>query len=196
MDNKPKFNNTQNEHIVFRHITNQGSYKVDAWISRSVAVVGIVFILVENTMKVLIAKRSKNMLDEAGKYGIPCGYLDWGETAFEAMTREVYEETSLYLPEYKDYLIYNNKEQPIMFRDNPTNNRQNVSLIYLSVFDLNKSPDLFPDHILNYSNKETEKVEWMKISDFYLRYETEYKWAFNHNKTIKEALKHFNKGVL
>lgn len=193
---KPKFNNTPNDHIIVRHITNQGSHKIDAWVSRSVAVVGIVFIIVENTMKVLIGKRSKNMLDEAGKYGIPCGYLDWDESAFEAMTREVYEETSLYLPEYKDYLIYNNCEQPILIRDNPTNNRQNVSLIYLSVYNMNDRPDLFPNHVLNYSDKETEKVEWMKIVDFYLKYEKEYQWAFNHNETIKVAIKHFNKGVL
>jgi len=160
------------------------------------AVVGIVFILVDNTMKVLIVKRYKNMLDEAGKYGIPCGYLDWDESAFEAMTREVYEETSLYLPDYENYLVYNNKKQPIIIRDSHENNRQNVSLIYLSVFNMNSRPDLFPDHILNFTNKETEKVEWMKITDFYLRYEKEYKWAFNHNETIKEALKHFNKGIL
>jgi len=193
---KPKFNNVPNEHIIFRHITNQGSHKVDAWISRSVAVVGIVFILVENTMKVLIGKRSKNMLDEAGKYGIPCGYLDYQETAFEAMTREVYEETSLYLPMYKNYLLYNNNEQPIVIRDNPANNRQNVSLIYLSVYDMNKRPELFPEYIQSFSNKESEKVEWMKITDFYMRYEKKYKWAFNHNETIKEAVKHFNKGIL
>lgn len=175
---EPKFNNKPNRQI---------------WISRAIAVVGIVFVIVENSMKVLITKRSDKMMDEAGKHGMPCGYLDWNEKAFDAMVREVYEETSLYLPDYKDYLVNNNNEKPFTIHDTPDRDRrQNVSLIYLSVYNMSARPDLFPVDILNYKDNETAEVQWMTLSDFYLKYNYEYTWAFNHNETLIEAVKHFN----
>jgi 8-oxo-dGTP pyrophosphatase MutT (NUDIX family) len=174
---KPKFNNKPNRHL---------------WVSRAVAVVGIVFAITPDGMKVLIAKRSENMMDEACKYGIPCGYLDWEETTFEAMTREVYEETSLYLPDYKNFLIRNNNEKPFTIHDNPANNRQNVSLLFLSVYNFMPRMDLFPIEIEKYKDRETDEVKWLPLKDFYIQYDQEYQWAFNHNETIKEAVKFFN----
>jgi hypothetical protein len=111
------------------------------------------------------------------------------------MVREVYEETSLYLPMYKQYLTYNNNQQPIMVVDNPESKRQNVSLIYLSVYDMKNRPELFPEYIQSHSNNEASKVMWMNMSDFYTQYEVEYDWAFNHDETIKDAVRHFNKGI-
>jgi len=190
---KPKFNNTPNNHFRFQYHTTHGNSGADFWISRAVAVVGIVFAITLDGMKVLIAKRSNKMMDEAGKHGIPCGYLDWDETTFDAMTREVYEETSLYLPDYKDYLVTNNDEKPFTIHDNPANNRQNVSLLFLSVYNFSPRMDLFPVDIEQYKDKETSEVQWITLKDFYLKYDHEYQWAFNHNETIKEAVKHFNR---
>lgn len=175
---KPKFNNKPNRHI---------------WVSRAVAVVGVVFAITLDGMKVLIAKRSENMMDEAGKYGIPCGYLDWNETTFEGMTREVYEETSLYLPDYQLYLVNGDNTKPFTIHDSPANNRQNVSLLFLSIYNFSPRMDLFPSDIEQYKNEETSEVKWMSIQEFYLKYDQEYQWAFNHNETIKEAVKYFNK---
>ena len=190
---KPKFNNTPNNHFRFQYHTTHGNSGGDFWISRAIAVVGIVFVMVENTMKILITKRSDKMMDEAGKYGLPCGYLDWDETAFDAMVREIYEETSLYLPYYENYLFSNNNKQPFTFHDRPDRDkRQNVSLIYLSVYNMNARPDLFPVDILKYKDHETAEVQWMDIQDFYNIYEAEYQWAFKHNETINEAIKYFN----
>lgn len=185
-----KFYNTPNERIQIRHTTNDETKVLDYFISRSVAVVGVVFAipLVGSTC-VLITKRSNKMRDEANKYGVPCGYFDYDETGYEAMMREVYEETSLYLPDYSDILFTNNHEKPIFIQDNPIKDkRQNVSLIYLSVYDFSGCMNRFPTEIVKYTDKETAEVMWMSLIDFYTK-NNEMEWAFNHDETIKNAIK-------
>ena len=191
METHKKFNNTPNEHIVFRHTSEKGTQIYDYWISRAVAVVGVIFAIKENNMHVLITKRSDKMRDEPNKHCVPCGYLDWDETCFDAMHREVYEETNLYLPDYKDYLVYNNKQQPIYIKDSPSDNRQNVSMIYLSVYNFNPRPDLFPIDIENYTTNEVKLVKWMPLIEFYSNYNN-MEWAFHHEKTIMSAVEQFN----
>lgn len=195
--NTPKFNNTPNERIQFRYQSNYGTTALDYWISRAVAVVGVVFAVTsKNGMHVLVTKRSMKMRDEAGKYGVPCGYLDWDESGHEGMMREVYEETSLYLPDYQKYLVRNDNNMPFTVHDNPKkDNRQNVSLIYYTMLDFFNDEDAFPLSVEKYTDKETELVKWMPLMDFYNKYDNEYEWAFRHNETIKEALQAFNKGV-
>lgn len=190
----PKFNNIPNDSIRIKYNRNAGgNMSLDAWLSRSVAVVGVVFASSKaNGMQVLVTKRSMSMLDEKGKHGVPCGYLDYNETCYDAMLREVYEETSLYIPQYHNQLMFNNNQKPFTIHDRPTDNRQNVSLLYITVLDFDEDLDSFPQYVEKYQDKETDKVEWMKLIDFYNQYDSEYAWAFKHNETIKEALKFFN----
>ena len=195
---KPKFNNRPNDHIIYGfHSPHSGiKIKQDYFISRAVAVVGVVFIsVIGKNMSVLVTKRSEKMRDEAGKHGVPCGYLDWDETLYEAMVREVYEETSLYLPDYEEFLVTNNNKKSFTVHDKPSDNRQNVSHIFLSVYDFNENVSKVPAEVESYMDKETAEVMWMSLLEFYQKYDTEYSWAFNHNETIKDALKFYNKGV-
>jgi ADP-ribose pyrophosphatase YjhB (NUDIX family) len=169
----------------------------DYFISRSVAVVGVVFAVTTQGIHVLITKRSHKMRDEAGKCSVPCGYLDWDESGYEAMTREVYEETSFYLPDFQKQLIYDNNKQPFELRDNPkADKRQNVSLLYLTVFDFTNDMDIFPLDVEGYSCKETEWVSWGKLSTVLVpqEFKNKYKidWAFHHDETINSALKYYN----
>lgn len=191
METQKKFNNTENGRIQLKLQTNKGKTEIDYWIHRAVAVVGVVFAIKDNTMYVLITKRSDRMRDEPNKYCVPCGYLDWDETCFDAMHREVCEETSLYLPDYKDYLVFNNKQEPIHIKDSPSDNRQNVSLIYLSLYYFNSRPDLFPMGIEKYTNSEVKEVKWMSLIEFYGKYNN-MEWAFHHEKTIMAAVEKFN----
>lgn len=122
------------------------------------------------------------MVDEAGKNCLPCGYLDFDETLYECMVREVYEETWMYLPEFERFLINDNKKF-VKMNDDPSNNRQNVSFVYLSVFDFPANE--FPIEVELYHSSETEWVKWLNIEDIN---NFEYDWAFNHNDVIKKAI--------
>jgi 8-oxo-dGTP pyrophosphatase MutT (NUDIX family) len=189
---KPKFNNRPNPHVINK-IFEGNKYVVnhDYWISRAPAVVGIVFAFgVEGGSRVLVIQRSKNMREEPLKFGAPSGYLDWDETGFEGMTREVYEETSLYLPTYENFMIFNNNKQPFFVQDDPKKDKnQNVSLTYLLAYDFYDHQDFFPKEIERYSNHETMRVEWLKLSDFF---NESREWAFNHDERIVMAHKFFN----
>jgi len=189
----PKFNNRPNPHVIHRYDSGTGiKLNQDYWISRAPAVVGIIFAYgVDGGPRVLVIRRSKNMREEPNKFGAPSGYLDWDETGFEGMTREVYEETSMYLPDYTDFLIYDNKKQPFFVQDDPKKDKnQNVSLTYLLVYDFKDHQDFFPVDIEKYKDSETAEVQWLRLSDFY---NALYEWAFNHDERIKMALEYFNK---
>ena len=134
------------------------------------------------------------MRDEAGKLGVPCGYLDWDESGYFGMMREVYEETSFFMPDHEKQMIYNNNKQPFFVKDDPkADKRQNVSLLYITAYDFKEKMDLFPlAETEAFTCKETEWVKWMKVVDFYGT-SGQYEWAFNHDDTIKNAIQFFNK---
>ncbi|MFA5207576.1 MAG: NUDIX hydrolase [Candidatus Paceibacterota bacterium] len=187
------FKNRPNYHLRY-HFNDGCGLKIDQdyWISRSIAVVGVVFVNKGDGLYVLITKRSNKMLNEASKYGVPCGYLDYNETTHEAMIREVYEETSLYLPDYEKQLIFDNNKQPICINDDPNSKHQNIALIYLSAYNFVDKINKFPLFVESFTSKETAMVKWMKMIIFYSTY-GDYLWAFHHDDTIKDAMSFFNK---
>lgn len=195
--NRPIFNNIPNEHLMLCYNSSHTNVKIkkDFWISRAPAVVGIIFALgLEGGVRVLVIKRSKNMREEPLKFGTPSGYLDFNETGFEGITREVFEETSLYLPDYKPFLVGNNKEQPFYVQSDPKKDKnQNISLIYVMVYNFKDSPDFFPEKIEKYIDRETAQVEWLNMNDFYNTDNRE--WAFHHDERIKMAHEFFNKNM-
>ena len=193
MKEKPKFKNRPNDHITYSFDSQSTGVKIkqDYWISRSNAVDGIVFALLPYGIHILITKRSDKMRDEAGKYCVPCGYLDFDETLYEAMIREVYEETSLYLPDYEKFLKFDNNKQPFLIRDDPKLNRQNVSLIYLSIYDFTSDVDDFPRYVENFSCREVSFVKWMSVLDDFNKLHS-ICWAFNHDEIIKQALAYYS----
>jgi len=181
---KPKFNNVENEHLIFQLHNGDTNIRRNIWISRAPAVVGIVFAFGLEDTRVLVIRRSKNMLDEPLKLGAPSGYLDWNESGYEGMTREVYEETNMYLPNYEQFLIYDNK-QPFYVQTEPAKDKhQNVSLSYVLAYDFTGHEEFFPKEIEEHTNHEIAAVIWMKLSDFY---NNKYEWAFNHDKRIETA---------
>ena len=192
---EPKFNNKPNEHLMLGLDTSIHKIRRDIWISRACAVVGIVFAFgVEGGTRVLVIKRSKKMRDEPNKYGAPSGYLDFNESGFDGMTREVFEETSMYLPDYNSFLKFDNNKQPFFVQDDPKKDRnQNISLTYIIVYDFIGHQDFFPINIENYTDHETIGVEWLKLSDFYNESK---EWAFNHDERIKMALEYFNENYI
>lgn len=176
---KIKFNNRENP----CHTINGKMI----WESRSVAVVAVVFGKFKGDTYVLMEKRSSRM-DQPGKWCLPCGYLDWDENGWQAVTREIYEETSLFLPECDKYLVNRNKRQPFFVNTEVSENRQNVALSYGMVFNFK---DGLPLKVLSYTNLEIDEIRWVKLNDV-----NGLNVAFDHDKRICMAEKRFSKHLL
>lgn len=125
-------------------------------------------------------------MDEPGKWCLPCGYMDWDENGWQAVTREIYEETSLYIPDYDQYLVNRNKKKPFFVNTEVSENRQNIALIYGMVF--NFKDGLPQESLSSYTNIEIDDIKWVKIEDI-----NDLDTAFNHSKRIQQARKHFSK---
>lgn len=151
------------------------------WASRSVAVAGVIFVQMTNTNEiyVLLTKRSMSMPDEAGKWCLPCGYLDWDETVAEATNREIYEETGFNVESYDEILTTNAP----MFKidDNPTSNvLQNITFSSLKFYgNLTEFPSIWSE------SEESDENRWIPVNTL-----DSYTLAFNHIDTIQKALKY------
>lgn len=187
MYSKPIFINKPNDRISVRYQTQNNIQYIDYWISRSMAVDGLIIIKHKNSLYCLIVKRSKKMKDEPLKYCIPCGYLDFNETLFDAMIREVYEETGFYINNYQNCII-NDNQKPFIIKDDPKYFKQNVSFIYLTLMDFDKYNYELPLYVQDHDTWEIEYAEWMKISDLYKNNFMNNQFAFNMEETIKKAV--------
>ena len=136
---------------------------VEYWISRSVAVCGIIF-AIDSGIRVLACKRGKGCPDEIGKWNCPCGYLDYDETAEQACIREIKEETNLII----DSSLLNFLEVDSI----PNKGRQNVTITYWSfkpsyAYQTVTGEGAEPD--------EVDDVEWISLDEL-----DKYDWAFGH----------------
>lgn len=189
-----KFHHRVNEHLSFSFTSPESGIKIkkNVFLSRSVALVGLILAITDDGFKVLIEKRSKTMMDSPSKVGLPCGYLDWEETLHSGMMREVYEETSFFMPDYEGSVIYDNDKLPFHIIDDPKSNRQNISLVFISIYDFSKTPHTFPHDVEKFKCKETEWVKWENVDYALAPYNT-YDWAFDHDKLIAKGRDLFGK---
>ena len=163
----------------FKHKENT-RYVIDGeeiWYSRSVGIVAVIFGMYNNELYVLTELRSKNM-DMPGKRCVPGGWIDWDENAWDALRREVYEETSLVLDQYSQNVLTDNGKQPFFVMTEPTEYRQAIGISYFVAINF---PEGLPD-IESYTNFEVDEVKWMPILDV-----VNHEWAFNHDKRITMA---------
>ena len=126
------------------------------------------------------------MPDAPGKYVVPGGYIDWDENGWNALRREVYEETSFLIDKYDEYLIYNNDKEPFYIMTEPKENKQNICLNYCLAFDFEKIG--LPNETKKYIDKEVAKIKWIPINEIEI-----YDWAFSHDIRISAALEKFKK---
>ena len=150
------------------------------WISRSVAVVPVVIInsIKENNTYVIANKRGKGVPNEAGKWNVPCGYLDWDETVEEAAEREIFEETGYIIPAIK-FKVYG-------LNSNPKEYHQNVSIRMWAFLLVNSLNDLKKGKPTGGEKNEVEEVKLIPIADI-----GKYDWAFGHDKRIFECYQKF-----
>jgi 8-oxo-dGTP pyrophosphatase MutT (NUDIX family) len=172
MSEKPVFENRPN-----RPIEVNGEI---VWISRSVTVVLTLLFAVERQLYVPLQKRGIEMPAEAGRWGLPGGYLDFDETAGEAVIREVYEELGLYLP----ILMENHRwvgdlDQPYYVDSRPLSVTQNVSLRFPMLIAVDVLPPLAPV----VGAGEVEEARWFSVEEAIAM-----PLAFGHHILIQKCL--------
>jgi len=167
---------------IFKNKANQEQKLVNGqtiWLSRSVAVVAIIFVIYDDQIFVLAEKRS-SIMEEPNKWALISGYLDWFESGYDGIVRETFEETSFYIPKFEKKLIFDNDKQPFYVHSDPiTDDKQNVSLTYIFIYKFEK----LPMEIESYKDKEIDQIKWMPVEELF-----KYEWAFNHNDRINMAL--------
>lgn len=142
------------------------------WYSRSVAVVGAVFAKNENDKWCILAnRRGEGTPDFQGYWNVPCGYLDHDETTSEAVSREVLEETGVFIP--------NEKFQFYKLMDSPKENRQNISIRYFTKLD--EKCETFTFSTEKSEVNEVSEIKWIPLDEV-----ENYQWAFNHLKLIND----------
>lgn len=141
------------------------------WISRSVAVTALVLAEKGDMIYVLANKRGKGTPDFQGLWNVPCGYLDWDESAFQACSREVFEECGVRISPEEFCLME--------VKTSPRENRQNVILRFVAT--LHELPRFEKPE--GGEKDEVEEVKWIPLKDL-----TRYRWAFNHLNLIQEAV--------
>jgi ADP-ribose pyrophosphatase YjhB (NUDIX family) len=151
------------------------------WISRSVAVVVIPLFECEGLTYVPLGKRSKELNLYPEHWGIPCGFLDWGESAYEAAEREVFEEIGIKL---SDFCFGINPEPDAVMSDPNQSENETVSLRFVVNCKVRELPELKP-------GPEATEVMWMQVPGKEWKQE---KLAFNHSDIIEWAL--YTKAVL
>lgn len=160
--------------------TPNKSYKTEdgvIWHSRSVALVGIIMVVVKEELYVLLTKRSDTMEDMPGRWCLPCGYLDWDETLEEAVEREIFEETTFVCKDHVKFLTRH--KSPVDIRSDVKSNRQNVSVSYYKLYTMSKLPEIKV-------TEETSAVEWCPCYPEELKQKD---LVFNHYDLIRNAIK-------
>tara|TARA_R110002153_G_scaffold45929_3_gene129371 strand:- start:14148 stop:14657 length:510 start_codon:yes stop_codon:yes gene_type:complete len=142
---------------------NIGDKKV--WVSRATAVC----IVAQFDKAILIGQRGEK-LNHAGKWCLPCGYVDYDETIYEAASRELYEEMGIYVPpaKFEEVGFYEVMSDPT--RDELQNITFHFHVGLTSMF-------------VNIDNKEVVSHSWITknmVDDF--------EFAFNHPERILKRL--------
>jgi 8-oxo-dGTP pyrophosphatase MutT (NUDIX family) len=143
-----------------------------AYLSRHVAVMVVPVFYFETEAFVPLGQRS-NKVSDAGKFCLPCGYLDYDESGSEAAVREAYEELGLDL---RGLL----PDQPWFVQSDPEKDaRQNVTLRFGCVVTCDRLPELMID------GHEVVAAEWRNALSAIVANDL----AFNHAAIIKQFLK-------
>lgn len=151
------------------------------WESRSPAVVGACIIYpFAQSPEILLTERGPACPDEAGKSCMPCGYLDWDESATDGARREVWEEAGILINQ--DSWFYH--DQPWKVNHLPTANKQNVSLHFYFTKHLAQGETRPALSMSNCEPGEVSAVYWTPV-----KLACQQELAFNHHITIKELAK-------
>lgn len=163
------------------------------WISRSVAVHGMILAkdLETKEIYILLEKRGPKCPDEIGKWADICGYIDWDETLEDALKREIYEETGLYLDDLETLDIRQTGIDDSIDGENAV--KQNITIRYQVLVDYREIKSLLDSGVININTKsrggedeEVSEIKLLKLTDSDPVDEKQF--AFNHGKLINEII--------
>lgn len=139
-------------------------------------------------MHALLVKRGPSVDLAPSKYCVPSGYIDWDEDGSQAIIREVYEESGIYIPNLLNddslFIEYDGVSEgfPWFVNTDPNANRQDIVLHYGMFF---YTKEFFPKTSISYNETEgeIELVEWLPVSDLHRR-----DIAFGHDQKIYQFM--------
>lgn len=147
---------------------------------RHCAVSTYTFACIDGIWCVLANKRGKGTPDYQGCWNSICGFLEGNESGEQGASREVYEETTLYI-DPKKYKFAAVQTEPELC------NNGNVSLRYIAVLNPIDDDTFIDTEYLNQTGGEKNEVDsckWIPIKDL-----KKYNWAFDHAESIPWAFK-------
>ena len=145
------------------------------WFSRSIAAALFVFCKDKNgNIYVLASERGTGAADFQGYWNCCCGYLDFGEKVVECAARELKEECGVEV----------DPDKIVMFgyEDSPSANHQNVTFRFAYLIE-DKTIDEIKFSKDGNEKDEVGEIRWIPVGEI-----DNYKWAFGHEKRIREAI--------
>lgn len=140
------------------------------WSGRYCAVAAFVFRRIDGIWSVLANLRGSGTPDYQGCWNAVCGFLEANETAQQGCSREIFEETGYNIKPEKFLQVYTQT-------DPETSNNGNVTLRHIAIIFDNE--EVYKTKPTGGEDNEVDDVKWIPIDEVY-----DYKWAFNHEKTI------------
>lgn len=155
------------------------------WISRAMATRSEVIVRDNEQLYLLINKRGPGTPDFQGCWNITCGYLEYDVTLEENATKELLEETSVYIQSSNWKLQY-------IESDPERGNRQNVTAVYrvvLTMDEFNQSKAL--GCALPTDGGEENEVSGVWLMPLTMENINSIEWAFNHKETAIKILQQY-----
>lgn len=178
MSQQPKFNNRPNPKIQ----TQDGRMLHHARANAVVAEICL-YDTQQQTWSILLMQRGLQDQEFAGSWALPSGYLDWDETLYQAMMREVYEETGLWIPAVlqQSQAVLSDPE-PWRISDVPTGEKQNLAFHYAVLFAWSNGdyPEL---SVQSDDPHETLSAQWVSMHQA-----SHMALAFGHQHNIQQLL--------
>ena len=178
MSQQPQFSNRPNSRI---H-TQDGRVLHHARANAVVAEICL-YDTQQQTWSILLMQRGLQDQEFAGYWALPSGYLDWDETLYQAMMREVYEETGLWLPAVlQQSKAVSADAEPWRISDVPAGEKQNLAFHYAVLFAW--SNDDYPElSVQSDDPHETLSAKWVGM-----QHASHMGLAFAHQHNIQQLL--------
>ena len=137
---------------------------------RFVAVSGFVFAIVNGKYSILANLRGEGTPDYQGCWNAVCGFLECFENSKEGIQREIFEECG-FIIDTDDLKVVHVETEP------EECNNGNVTIRHRAFLG-----KIIPQYVTKEGGEENEvdSVKWIPIDEI-----DNYKWAFNHRKTIE-----------